>query len=1070
MKRATSVICLILAMSATAIFAATTPTGATLTPISPTVTFSGGPFSVSNPSSPLGETPPACTDGTCGQFALKVSIPATDLNTYKARLNVSWTNSGTTTTGATTSDYDVYVYSPDLTGSQVTRAASAANPETTTFNVANGTAVMIYVVPYDVSPTAAFSGSITLERDVNKAPWPPNAGVTSVPPGTPRFFNYAAPPGVAEDAGEPSIGVNRKTEKVFGGIPNGGTINYYGGFMPYMLSVTFDDRTTPAASTWKQVPLVLTTAPRVYGDPILFTDRDTGRTFVSQELGLSPLGSTMEFTDNDNSPFTASTGSGAPSGIDHQTVAGGPYHAPVPPGVNPLYPNSVWYCSQSIVDAVCSISLDGGITFGPAVPMYTIADCAGIHGHIKIGRDGTAYVPNRGCGGNAVDHDDENARQTVAVSEDNGVTWTLRPVTTSTTMGNRDPSIAVADDGTLYFAYQARDGHSRVTVSHDKGLTWGNDTDIGAPLNVQNSLFHAAVAGDGQRATIAFFGTETAGPNFDVPDFPGTWYLYIATTLDGGAHWVTQNATPGDPVQRGGICNDGACRNLLDFFDATIDKEGRVVIGYVDGCISNDCITGQRPYGLTAPNDYTAKAVIARQVSGKRMYATFDSSAGADYTPSAPPSVASAVTMCGNGVVATDFVGDAAHPLLQNNAGNIDQVDLTGLSISLNADKTVMTTTISVKNFVAQPINGSLGTFYYATWTSARTNADGSIATRAYATRASVSPTGAVTYSFGQYDQAEDAFVGTATTVTGSFVTGPNGTISVNVPVSLLGNPAIPVADSTTFPAAIEPYALVIITEQAVRFLQPADRAPNVGGFGASWSICIPPQVVCIDDDDTTIGYSSNWHTLTVAGASGGHVRMHSGSAKNDFVSLTVNVRNGRTGKVTYNYATSPKGGTAEVFIDGVSRGVINFAGAQGSTKAPITGASASFAGLAAGNHTFAIRNMTGVVYVDGFCLENATSTASPASGPGVTSSSSSVTVPDNVQSVSVVAESANDLPIKLVLVDPTGLTLATSDNTSGLATIDVPVTRGGTYLVKVLNLGIGPLDVWTAATPNLTR
>jgi len=1059
--------------------AATTPPSGTLSPATSPLTFTGGPFPLSNPSSPTGETPPVCTDLTCGQFTMTVAIPATDFNSYRARVTVGWTNSGSTTTGSASTDYDVYIYSPDLTGTQSTRAASAANPEVGSFPVTNGT-YTIYVVPFDVASTVSFSASVELVRDSNTTPWPTPSPQPPLPAGTPRFFNYHAPPGVAEDAGEPSVGVNRKTEKTFGGIGNGGTVNYFGGFLPYLLSVTFDDRTTPATTTWKQVPLVVANAPRVFGDPILFTDKDTGRTFVSQELGLTPLGSTMEFTDNDDAPFTPSSGSGAPSGIDHQTVGGGPYHAPIPTGVNPLYPNGVWYCSQSIADAVCSISIDGGITFGPAVPMFTIADCSGLHGHIKIGPDGTAYIPDRGCGGDLPYHTGPDARQAVIVSEDNGITWSIRPVTTSTTRTDRDPSVAVADDGTLYFAYQAADGHSRVAVSTDKGMTWIRDTDIGAALNVQNSLFHVAVAGDGNRAAIGFFGTETGGDTYANPDFPGVWYLYVATTFDRGVTWTTQNATPGDPVQRGGICGDGACRNLLDFFDATIDKRGRVVIGYDDGCISDNCIAGQRAYGLIASNDYTAKAVIARQASGKRMYSAYDGEAGPDVNPQPPPPPPPPPTSC-DGVVATDPANDADHPLLHANGGSSDQVDITGVSFSLSGDQQTLTTKITIENFTPQPLTGSLGTFYYVTWTSSRANSDGSIATRTYATRAAVGANGAITYSFGQYDQANDAFVGTTTTMTGAAVQGANGSLSVNVPMSLLGNPTIPVTSASALPAIIEPYAVSIVHEQAVRFTMPADRAPNAGSVGASWAVCLAPVVTCLEDDDPSIAYGQNWHQVSDANASGGHFRMHTGAASQASASISFNVPAGKTGKVTYFYATSPKGGSAQVFVDGVSKGTINYFSALGSTKAPVYGASVSYGNLAAGNHTLELRNLSGVVYVDRFCVENGSSTGAPTSGPGNTQhgngnhgggqqSTTSLAIPANATAISIVAESTPQLPVQLVLIDPAGLTLATSTNASGLAVISQPVTAGGAYLLKVINLSIGPVQVWTAATPTVPR
>src|SRR5689334_624196 len=121
--------------------------------------------------------------------------------------------------------------------------------------------------------------------------------------GPPRFFNYTSPVGVGDDSGEPSIGSNWTRETVFnnsrGPIPNGGSTNYFGGFAPYMLNVIFNDCQSPALVTWNQKTLLTANTPRVFGDPILFTDRMTGRTFVTQEEGLTPAGSTTDYTDDD---------------------------------------------------------------------------------------------------------------------------------------------------------------------------------------------------------------------------------------------------------------------------------------------------------------------------------------------------------------------------------------------------------------------------------------------------------------------------------------------------------------------------------------------------------------------------------------------------------------------------------------------------------------------------------------------------------------------------------------------------------------------------------------------------
>src|ERR1044072_9203930 len=131
--------------------------------------------------------------------------------------------------------------------------------------------------------------------------------------------------------------------------------------------------------------------------------------------------------------------------------------------------------------------------------------------------------------------------------------------------------------------------------------------------------FPEMVAVDADRWALAFFGSTTPGSHSNQADFPGVWHLYHSVTYDGGATWSTFNVTPNDPIQRGGICNGTSetCRNLLDFFDATIHKEGRILIGYDDGCVG-PCVDG-------GDNSFTAKAAIARQTGGHRTFAAFGS-------------------------------------------------------------------------------------------------------------------------------------------------------------------------------------------------------------------------------------------------------------------------------------------------------------------------------------------------------------------------------------------------------------------------------------------------------------
>jgi hypothetical protein len=60
---------------------------------------------------------------------------------------------------------------------------------------------------------------------------------------------------------------------------------------------------------------------------------------------------------------------------------------------------------------------------------------------------------------------------------------------------------------------------------------------------------------------------------------------------------------------------------LLDFFDMTVDREGRILVGYVNGCEGGNC--AQAAPGAKG-NAYTAAATIARQSSGRRLIAAYD--------------------------------------------------------------------------------------------------------------------------------------------------------------------------------------------------------------------------------------------------------------------------------------------------------------------------------------------------------------------------------------------------------------------------------------------------------------
>jgi PKD domain len=619
--------------------AAPTPiTSGTVDDAHPILTYSDGPFVVPNVTAQAGD--PICTAPmSCSDFGLTVGSAIANPTTKQVRVSVSWPVSA--------ADFDVYIYNGfPAAGSPIASSASSADPEVVILPT-TGAVYTIRVVPFNPAGQT-YTATITLETK----PPAPQAG--TAPP--PRYLNYPPNPANlagAGSAGEPSIGVdwnpNVASLKNGPNPPTPGTpvmnnINLNTGGVAFFTAnlneyrVNFDDCASPAKNLWEDVTNstegVTTLDPigfvnhQVPGQPgtgLPFTHQ-LGRVFQSQLAGATSI---MSFSDDDGNTWTQSQGSGQPAGVDHETVGGGPYaptNTGVPPVVeppHPLYPHQIYYASQDVGTAFAARSDNGGQTFGPGVPMWNISNCGGLHGHIKVGPDGTVYVPNKSCG----------AGTAVAVSRDNGLTWTVKNIhegAYTAGAGDTDPSVGIGTDNTLYVGYQNSDGHPHIAVSTDHGDTW-HDVDVSQGV-IQNTVFPEVVAGDGDRAAFGFLGTSTGGGYQGTNTFTGVWYFYIATTFDRGQTYTLVDATNGDPVQVGSICTAGttcgADRNLLDFNDLQIDAEGRVLAAYADGCVAPGC-TAATATAHNPPYNESRSALssVLRQSGGPRLLAAFDSQA-----------------------------------------------------------------------------------------------------------------------------------------------------------------------------------------------------------------------------------------------------------------------------------------------------------------------------------------------------------------------------------------------------------------------------------------------------------
>lgn len=673
---------------------AATPGSGTLNPGGSAVPWSG--FPAAQPAGAAAPDPATCVVGVnCDNFTLTLFGTPPNWAGKKARINIAPNEAGSA------SDYDLFIYKGTATtpnglptgpmvGSSATSSGSeevALDPNEPAIGTGDFIVQVVYFLVDGGEKYKAEATSIETGGGGGGGTPTPTPSATPVAPGTPRFVNHYAPPGVLEDAGEPTMGVNWKTENVSRPtagdqtfrnknratgadnpvIRNGGTSLYYGGVNSIFLRANFDDCSSPAAVDWGQIPLLTANTTRLFYDPILYTDHWTGRTFVGQEAGLTPGGSTLEFTDNDGNQMYQSEGAAPSGGVDHQTIGGGPFHAPTPPttitpliptsppGSTPIpnpgatpYPNGVYYASQSIATATNETSLDGGFTFPVQSPFLFVTDCAGLHGHIKTAEDGTLFIPDKACQQAGVPLLN-GGLVSVIVSENNGATFTTRRIPGARGSGGQDdPSVGVswcppgtcspqekatrsnniyvgflyADDPNTPVDESNRPGVARST---DKGVTWSTPLDLSTISDVKHAAFPMMAVGDPDRATMAFLGTpdaeepgedHTGGADDDTTLFSGSWYLYVASTFDGGATWTVQRISPEGPIQRGPICSGGTCRNLLDFQDIQIDKQGRVLIAGQDGCIGSCELGGS--------NSFTAKAYISRQSGGKRMFAVND--------------------------------------------------------------------------------------------------------------------------------------------------------------------------------------------------------------------------------------------------------------------------------------------------------------------------------------------------------------------------------------------------------------------------------------------------------------
>ena len=577
---------------------AATPESVSVTPSSPTTTFT------SSLIGGVGLDGSTCTeDVSCDTVG--VVVQAGDYTGKNLRIAIDWL--------VAANDFDIYVFRDGLGGPAV--GASHGSPPgtheefTLSLNgvVASARRYVLHVVastasPEQVNGTLSFVSpppsrhALTAATDVRYSP-----NVTVMAPGAGRDC-------------EPSIRVDVRGNAYVGGIRG----------VPAGVDLWRYDL-DPSSPTYD--PQLR--SPAYLGQPDAFAPADTGAaeggkdgggdidiatsfpasgatlpvvTIVS--LALADISSAVSTDKGDHfalSPAVADVPADDRQWIEAQgdSLVYQMYRAPIPA-------TGLWVQK----------SLDHGVSWGtPSL----VSPTGTTPGYIDVDHaSGVVYVAH--VSGSAL---------FVSRSGDSGATWTTATVDNSTSHGNLFDPVKVGDDGTVYTTWS--DGQA-VYLAHslDQGAHWSAPVKVSGPeSNV--ALFPWLEAGSANRVALVWLGTSDA-TNEDAAD----WRVQSAITLDATAndpHFhcaeVSDHVVHSSNISLGGLGVDTPLtpqpnRNLCDYFQVAIDPLGACVVAFTDD-----------------HNDFDGHTYLARQLAGPSLHASANGGTGvlepADPLPFPPP-------------------------------------------------------------------------------------------------------------------------------------------------------------------------------------------------------------------------------------------------------------------------------------------------------------------------------------------------------------------------------------------------------------------------------------------------
>jgi hypothetical protein len=608
---------------------AASPPSGSVSPDSPSLKWSGGPFAAANP---VGCFSVSGIDPTCDRFSLTIVPPKS--KDYVVRVRVSAATASDPAIGH--DDLDLFVRNPN-NQTIATSGTSGGVEEVLLFNPPGGTYTVI-VQPFLVIPGATYTGVASIgdaahdefsgsyngtvftpefigepqSRPARSAPLVPQLKVS---------FNY-----VGRQAAEPTLGINSNNTVFYAAA----AFDFPTPNSPRRLARTVVLRSRDKGATWQSVQAFTLSAesldePPFTLDPMIHVDQDAGNInpttgrrlgrIFSIDLNLA-CGANTVFSDDDGETWTTIPAFACSQPVnDHHTIVTAKPSPPGAPGLTTTgYPNLLYFCFNRVADSSCNRSTNGGLTFTPSGSPAFVGDegpalCGGLTGHLAADSSGRIFLPKGHCG-----------LPWVARSNDGGQNWERFRIAGHTPMNDHEVSLAVDTADNIYAVWQGNFRLPYLSVSRDGGQTWSTPI-MFAPPGVHEANFPTIIAGDAGRIAILFPGSKSR----DFSDLTRPWDLYVVMSvnaLDPNPVFLWTIANPAnDPVHRG-HCGPGRCDalgdgggSMFDFLDIQTSPADGAFWGTASDTCIGACVNNPQPANLRP-----GEGVAIRQLKGPSLF------------------------------------------------------------------------------------------------------------------------------------------------------------------------------------------------------------------------------------------------------------------------------------------------------------------------------------------------------------------------------------------------------------------------------------------------------------------